>query len=522
MTTVAVPEGGRTLDYPAPPVEGMEPGPNSRQALAHSIECDELLYGGARGGGKTDYAIAEALCLLYEFPGMKGVIFRRSYPELMQAGGVVERLMIRLPQSEAKFIAGPPPRWEFANGSKLWAAHLTSQSDVARFLGGEYQLFVYEQAEQVDELTYRLLMPSLRVSGDLARRMREAGYRPKTILTANPGTGPYTEWLRERFVDAFPGGEVVFKPRPTEDEPSPGTRCFIPAFLDDNPALAVGDPTYRRRLESLPPDQRAAQLYGDWYSHAAMRFRQFSHGVHVVEPSQMEISIGGTRRGLGIDYGSTAPFVGLWGAIQRINGEDAFVVYREVDATGLTPRQQAELLLDSEAPGERANGRPLPTALDPSCWTPPPDKPLPRTGKQPVLQGPPAGSIADSYWRAGLKVKKADNRRIDGAVLIDELLTIREDGRPRLYIYSTCPNLIKTLPKLQRDPKRPEDVVGKDIDHWYDALRYLLMMLSGRARQTEVPTQHAKGRPAPPSTSPASPVNRAVASSVQRMRRIGF
>jgi hypothetical protein len=67
-------------------------------------------------------------------------------------------------------------------------------------------------------------------------------------------------------------------------------------------------------------------------------------------------------------------------------------------------------------------------------------------------------------------------------------------------------------------------VVGKNIDHWYDALRYLLMMLTGRTRQSdENPVQNDPRRRAPMSTGPTAVVNQVtMQQNVQKLRRMGF
>ena len=72
----------RPLDYPDPPLPGWPCGPSPRQALAHRLAplCDEVLFGGARGGGKTAWVIAEVLRRCLRVPGMSAVIFRRTYP----------------------------------------------------------------------------------------------------------------------------------------------------------------------------------------------------------------------------------------------------------------------------------------------------------------------------------------------------------------------------------------------------------------------------------------------------------
>lgn len=506
----------RPLDYPEPQYPDGPIGPNERQSLAHELSpySDELLYGGARGGGKTDYLLAEALRRLHLVPGMQAVIFRRTYKELSGPGGIIGRLLSRIPRSVGRWN-GTERVWRFANGSTLHLSYLESLKDVQAWLGLELQLMGFDQLEQLEEETYTLVRTSLRVAGDVAGRMREAGLRPSSIGTANPG-GIGHSWVKERFIDPFPLGGQLFRAAPTEVEPAPSVRVFVPAKLADNPALEIGDPGYRRRLEALTGADRAAQLEGDWNVFKGARFGTFRTEIHV-----RELAIppgGGVARACGIDYGSDNPFVALWGVLLA---DDLLYVYREVSARGLSPLEQAELVLASELPGERGTGRPLPTALDPACWAAPPDKPLPRTGGKKVRPtGPPPGSIADSYQRAGLAVRQADNRRIDGAARIGARLKVRPDGLPRLVISPVCTDLVRTLPAQQRDPRNPEDVLKTSTDHWYDALRYLEMLITGTPPPApavpERPVNAAQlRRGAPAAALPASP-------SIRGLRRRGL
>ena len=49
------------------------------------------------------------------------------------------------------------------------------------------------------------------------------------------------------------------------------------------------------------------------------------------------------------------------------------------------------------------------------------------------------------------------------------------DGRPMLYVFSTCVDFIRTVPALQHDPDRPEDVDTDGEDHAADEGRYACM-----------------------------------------------
>lgn len=453
------------LDYP--PVAGRPAGPNPAQARAHATEVDELLYGGAAGGGKTDYLIAEALAVCLEFPGAQVALFRRTYPQLAELGGIQYRLLDRLPQPQVGRYNGQERVWHLRNGSRIRLAYVARDADVTKFQGAEFAMIGVDQVEQFTEFQYLYLLHRLRVSGDLAAKMDAAGYRPKAIASANPG-GVGHGWVKRRWIDPFPAGGVVFRPSPTIEEPNPGTRVFIPARLEDNEHNV--DATYRRRLEALPEDERRAMLLGDWNVYKGQRFTGFRTGVHVVDPEDLPLKHArGVPRAIGIDYGLDAPFCALWGAKLA---DDLVVIYRELYRAELTPAEQAALILAHENPGERTRGRPIPAALDPSCWARNPNhKP---TKLEQAAGGPPPGSIAATYLEAGVPVERARNDRLAGVAEVADRLRIRRDGWPRLIIYSTCTNLIRTLPELPRDPRRPEDVDTRAEDHAYDALRYLL------------------------------------------------
>ena len=70
-------------------------------------------------------------------------------------------------------------------------------------------------------------------------------------------------------------------------------------------------------------------------------------------------------------------------------------------------------------------------------------------------------------------MKRADNDRIAGWDQCRQRLK-GEDGEPMLVFFNTCIDSIRTIPALQHDERRPEDVDTDGDDHLADALRYAL------------------------------------------------
>ena len=65
--------------------------------------------------------------------------------------------------------------------------------------------------------------------------------------------------------------------------------------------------------------------------------------------------------------------------------------------------------------------------------------------------------------------------------------------RPTLFIHKRCARLIETLPALQHDPNRPEDVLKVDADEdgvggddAADALRYLVATKTREIREVKL------------------------------------
>lgn len=507
------------LDYPER-LDGTS-GPNDPQKIAHvaADHCEELLYGGAAGGGKTAFLIAEFLSILMRYPGATAIIFRRTYDQLIELGGIAHTLSERIPPSLGTYNK-TERIWTFANGSMLRLSYLATDADCTKYQGGQYIAIGFDQVEQMTEYQYTYMLHRLRTKEPkLMQILQNDGYKYKAICTANPA-GVGHAWVKRRWITPHPKGKVVFRPEPTPEQPKSLTRCFIPARVFDN---AVNlDPSYIEKLEQLPEDLRRAMLYGDWDVYTGQKFKEFRTDIHVRSIRDYPLNyLTPQRRAIGIDYGMEAPFCALWGAKLP---DGLIVVYRELYRNNLTPEEQAKLILNSETPAERMGNRTMPAYLDPSCWA---RSPYDKTEPDPETGVPTPGSIAGGYYRAGLSVNRAWNHRLPGVARVHDKLRLRDDGQPRLIILDNCVNLIRTLPDLTSDDKNPEDVDTDCEDHAYDALRYLLFALepmstdhTKKAPQYDTDAQRRATRAALQAVSAADRFGRDMALTGIRGRRL--
>ncbi|WP_406019278.1 terminase family protein [Kocuria rhizophila] len=464
--------------------------PSPVQAEAHDVVVDELLYGGAAGGGKSRWGRAEAVRMALLVPGSRTILFRRTFADLDRS--VVMPLRMEMPPGVATYST-TAHTWTFTNGSVIELAYLKRKDDVLNYQGAEYQLVIWEELTQFTEFPYRYMLTRLRAAGPVKDRMEELGWKPRVIATANPG-GPGHFWVRQRWIDPAPP-KAVWRPEPEDEDDEPGTRCYMPAKATDNPHI---DKSYVKRLKRAGGNLARAMLDGDWDILEGVRFDQWRADTHVITAHQFHdlfrdtdgVPLFGYPRAIGIDYGTRAPFCALWG-VKLPNG--TVVIYREAYEVGLTPSEQADRILAMEADGERREDRPLPAVMDPSMWKAPDSNPL---GIKAVKDHPPVGSVADFYRQRLGNIHKARNDRIGGWALIDEHLRVGEDGLPGLLVVETCRNLIRTLPALPRSDKNPEDLDTEAEDHAADACRYLLQELAGKEYRPKPPASEQLRRDA--------------------------
>lgn len=412
----------------------MEP-PSARQAEFFRARERFVAYGGARGGGKSWAVRRKAALLALRYAGIRILIIRRTFPELRENHILPMRL-------ELKGIADYKEQdkaFTFGNGSRIVFGYCAAESDVLQFQGQQYHIIFIDEATQLTEYQFTTLTACVRSADDLPKRM---------YLTCNPG-GVGHAFVKRLFID-----------RKYRGDERPEDYRFIAAKVTDNPALMEHDPEYVNMLKALPPALRAAWLDGSWSVFAGQMFSDWRDDVHVIEPF---VAPEHWRRYVALDYGMDMLAAYLIAVDEHDN---AYVMRERYDGRDRAPG--AEGLIASEAARvvrEMVGDDKVHLYLaPPDLW-----QRKPETGR----------SVADIFREAaGINLTQVSNDRIAGWMAIHERLKIEPDeqGQPsaRLRIFRGCDNLIRTLPLLQYDEKKPNDAATEphEITHAPDALRY--------------------------------------------------
>lgn len=218
--------------------------PYAKQAAFMLLDCKEAFYGGAAGGGKSDALLMAALQYVEE-PGYAGILFRKSFADLIKPGALIDRAL----QWLSPWIATKEIKWVdkekklvFPSGAILQFGYLETYSDRLNYQGGEYQFIGFDEVTHILEGCYTYMFSRL-------RRLKTAKHIPLRVRAASnpPDDGDNAEWVYNRFVN---------------EETKKAYRIFIPAGMDDNPFLDVE--SYEENLEELDPVTRSRLRDGLW------------------------------------------------------------------------------------------------------------------------------------------------------------------------------------------------------------------------------------------------------------------
>lgn len=440
------------------------PPPNEKQALFLTDTHKYIGFGGARGGGKSWAVRVKAVLLCLNYPSIKVMIIRRTYPELQENHIIPLCEMLHChAEDKTQRVASyndAKKHITFPNGSRILFRYCDNEKDADRFQGTEVDVLF------VDEATHQ----SEAKMDKLSACVRGVNSYPKRIYyTCNPG-GVGHAWVKRLFVDR------QYKPGENPDDYS-----FIRSLVRDNLALMQADPEYVRKLEALPPKLRKAWLDGDWDIYEGQFFEEFAdrpehytdrQWTHVIEPFEIP---DGWRIYRSFDWGYAKPFSCAWWAVDYDG-----VVYRILELYGCTdtpnegvkwtPERVFAEIHRIETEHRWLRGKTIQGVADPAIWDA-------ETGE----------SIADVATRYRVYFDKGDHARLPGWMQVHYRLYFDDNGYPMMYVFKNCKAFIRTMPLLQYDEHRVEDLDTDGEDHVADEVRYFLMTRPIKPRKAPLP-----------------------------------
>lgn len=258
---------------------GPQPGP---QTAFCASTADVVIYGGAAGGGKSWALCFEPLRNVH-VPGYSAIIFRRTSPQLTGGGSVWE-------ESTKLFrLRGGAPRegrmdWRFPAGSTIEFRHLQHEKNKHDHQSKQYAVICFDELVQFSASQFWYLF---------SRNRSVCGVRPYIRAATNPDPDSWVLreliwwWIDEATGFPIPERAGVVRwfcrvndqlhwantPEELRTQFGPDTHVtsltFIPAKLQDNPALMLADPTYLSKLMAMPLVDRERLLGGNWKVRAA-------------------------------------------------------------------------------------------------------------------------------------------------------------------------------------------------------------------------------------------------------------
>ena len=418
--------------------------PNDKQKLFLKATARHIGFGGARGGGKSWAVRTKAKLLSLYYEGIKILIVRRTYPELINNHiNTLRKELLNVAKYNDKDKV-----LKFDNGSTINFTYCAKDNDLDRLQGTEYDVIFLDEATQLSEYQMKTVTACLRGVNDFPKRI---------YYTMNPG-GQGHGYLKRIFID-----------RRYEEGENPEDYIFIQSLVTDNKALMESQPEYIQQLEALPPKLREAWLYGRWDVFFGQFFEDFVDKpeyyskriwTHVIEPFEIPE---GWQIYRSFDFGYAKPFSCGWWAVDYDG-----VVYRILELYGCTktpnegvkwtPDQIFSEISRIEEEHRWLKGKKIIGIADPSIWD--------------ASRGE---SVAECATKHRVYFSPGDNERIPGWMQVHYRFAFDENGFPMMYVFNNCKAFIRTMPLLQYSETKPEDLDTTGEDHVADEVRYFLM-----------------------------------------------
>lgn len=495
--------------------------PDTSQEFALRTNASHILYHGTRGPGKTDCQLIRFAQNVQQGYGSywRGVIFDRKYKNLDDLIIKSKRIFRKVFGNRCKFLESKGDyKWVWDTGEELLFRQFQRADDYWNYHGQEFPFIGWnELCKYPTSDAYDSMMSCNRSSWTQEKNgvftIGKGWNLPPIPLevfsTTNP-YGPGHNWVKAKFIDPAPMGEVllteieVFDPRTKQQIVIVRKQVAIFGSYKENPYL---DPIYVAELESITdPNKRAAWLEGDWDIVAGGAIDDvWRKHIHIMPRFPIPL---GWRIDRAMDWGSSHPCSVGWFA--EANGEEVTIEYADGTEEVFCPPagtliQIAELYRTERIGSNKGLRESAFTIaeliiakevqmleegwIEEQPWPGPADNQIRDVRESDVDTIEKKMSNCGIRW---IESDKASGSRKVGLQLMRDRLEAAMLGRadPRLYFMDNCRASVSTIPTLPRDDDDLDDVDTDAEDHAYDMVRYRVLKGANR-RATKLKVRFA-------------------------------
>lgn len=250
----------------------IRPQPGKQEAFL-ACGSDIAVYGGGAGSGKTFALLLDFGRWAMKLKGFVAVIFRNSYPEIMNPGALWDESMKLFPLMGA-VGSRSETKWVWPNGSWIKFSYMARDDDVHSWQGAQLAGIGFDELTHFSQQMFFYMISRLRT---------DCGIRPYIRGTCNPDPTSWVAKLLAGWIDenglpiegaekkvrylARDKGEIVLADDPESIQMlgmKPRSVSFIPALVHDNKILIQNNPDYIDNLKSLSLVDRERLLGGNW------------------------------------------------------------------------------------------------------------------------------------------------------------------------------------------------------------------------------------------------------------------
>lgn len=420
----------------------------------------EILLSGPAGTGKSRACLEKLLLQALKYPGMRGLIVRKTAVSLGSTTLVTWREHVAkeaIATGLVWFYGGSreeAAQYRFSNGSSITVGGLDKPGKI---MSSEYDIAYVGEAIELSVTDWEAITTRLR-----------NGVMPYQQLIADTNPDVPHHWLNLR---CDTGQTVKMESRHVDN----------PVYVD-----AGGEFTERGReyilgkLEKLTGPRRDRLYLGKWVSAEGVIYEDYDAAVHLLD--KFEIPKEWTRYWT-VDFGFIHPFVLQWWAI---DGDGRAYLYREIYRTKRLVEDHAKDIIAAC------------TKRDPDYVHPPGEERLPYHGRiwtepkpRALICDHDAEGRATLEKRLGMSTTPALKTVTEGIQAAQARLKDAGDGKARLFLLRDAvvfrdkeqadagkptSTVQEILGYVWADAKRKEEPVKED-DDGMDAMRYLIAYL---------------------------------------------